>query len=282
MNVNGKPYRTVWMDGSRVMLVNQLLLPAQFKIVAMRTCDDTADAIRTMIVRGAPAIGATAAFGLAQVVLAAAKRRRVVDAAFLADLACGYEVLRSTRPTAQNLFFALDCVRAVVKPGMTAIAACQRAMREAQRFADADVASCRAIGRHGAALLRNGMTVLTHCNAGWLATVDWGTALSPIYTADRAGKRIRVFSDETRPRCQGASLTAWELAQQGIDVTIIADNAAGHFMQQGTIDLCIVGADRVTRNGDVCNKVGTYLKALAARDNGLPFYVAVPSSTFDA
>ena len=281
MNVNGKAYRTVWMDGGKVMLINQNLLPGTFTVVGMATHRDTATAIRDMIVRGAPAIGATGAFGLVQAVQAAAKGRRMVDAAFLRAVDSGCELLRRTRPTAQNLFYALDRVRSVVRGGMTARAACDKARHEADCIADEDVAACRSIGIHGAALLKDGMTVLTHCNAGWLATVDWGTALAPLYTAHRAGKRIRVFADETRPRCQGARLTAWELAQEGIEVTVIADNAAGHFLRHGEIDLCIVGADRIAANGDVANKVGTYEKAVLATENGVPFYVAAPRSTFD-
>jgi methylthioribose-1-phosphate isomerase len=280
MLVQGTPTRTirpVESDGSRqVEIIDQTRLPHEFVIRLLATAEDAAEAISVMRVRGAPLIGATAAYGMAL-----AADRDASDA----GLKLAGEQLAATRPTAVNLRWGVErmLMRLLSLPVSERSPA---AWREAAAICDEDVAQNRAIGRHGLDLIRaaaKGRTVniLTHCNAGWLATVDWGTALAPIFAAQEAGVPIHVWVDETRPRNQGASLTAWELAQAGIPHTVIADNAGGHLMQRGQVDMVIVGADRVTRHGDVCNKIGTYLKALAARDNGVPFYVALPASTID-
>jgi methylthioribose-1-phosphate isomerase len=257
MRVEGKWRRTIERDGDDVIVLDQAKLPFEVSWLRVRSLDDMARAIRDMHVRGAPLIGAAAAWGVA---LGLREGHTI-------DHVC--EVLAATRPTAVNLRWALERMRG----GQDAVA-------EAQKICDEDVAGCQAIGRAGAALLRDGCNVLTHCNAGWLATVDWGTALAPIYAAHEAGMKIHVWVDETRPRNQGL-LTAWELAQHGVPHTVISDNAGGHLMQEGRVDVCIVGTDRTRGNGDVANKIGTYLKALAARDNNVPFYVAVPASSID-
>ncbi len=275
MRVGDKSYRTVWMEGGSVMMIDQPLLPHRFEIFESRNHRETARAIREMIVRGAPAIGATAAYGLAQVYAEAPEGFNRE-----ATIAAGYELLRATRPTAQNLFYALERVRGVAERAIIADQAAA-ARAEAEALAEDEVVACRRIGELGAPLIPEGATVLTHCNAGWLACVDWGTALAPIYAAHRAGRRPRVLADETRPRCQGANLTAWELMQEGVPVEIIADNAAGFLMRRGEVGIAITGADRVAGNGDVVNKVGTYEKALLAREHGVPFYVALPTSTID-
>ena len=282
MKVAGHPYRTIWLaeDGESVEVIDQTRLPHVFAITRWRTAEDAADGIRTMVVRGAPLIGVAGAYGLALALKADAS-----DAA----LAQSHDMLLATRPTAVNLAWALTAVRAEVEP-LPPSARAKAAYRLAARMADADVETCRAIGAHGGRLIAqayeaNGksrpVNVLTHCNAGWLATVDWGTALAPVYVAHNAGIPIHVWVDETRPRNQGASLTAWELLQHGVPHTVIADNVGGHLMQHGQVDLCLVGSDRTTATGDVCNKIRTYLKALAAHDNGVPFYACVPSSTID-
>ncbi|HWW20677.1 MAG TPA: S-methyl-5-thioribose-1-phosphate isomerase [Steroidobacteraceae bacterium] len=279
MNVNGQAYRTIWLadDGISVRVIDQRRLPHEFTTLDLRTLDEALIAIKEMAVRGAPLIGATAAFAVAL-----ALRADPSDAA----LAASVDRLVACRPTAVNLAWAARTVASQVMRLPTK----QRwagALAEAQRICEDDVSCCRAIGAHGADLLASLDTggrpiqILTHCNAGWLATVDWGTALSPIYVAQQRGLSLHVWVDETRPRNQGAALTAWELGQQGIPHTVIADNAGGYLMRQGRVDLCIVGADRVAGNGDVCNKIGTYLKALAAFDNRVPFYVAMPHSTID-
>ncbi len=282
MRVGGEPHRAIRAaaDGVGVEIVDQTLLPFEFALRRLETLEDAAEAIRAMRVRGAPLIGVTAAYGLAL-----ALRRDPGDAGL--DAACA--LLLETRPTAVNLRWALDQMRAAVRgapPGECA----ERAWQRAGALADADVETCRAIGEYGLALLeklcaerhREGpLQVLTHCNAGWLACVDWGTALSPIYRAHDAGLSVHVWVDETRPRNQGAALTAWELGQHGVPHTVVTDSAGGHLMQRGEVDCCLVGTDRTTATGDVCNKIGTYLKALAARDNGVPFYVAAPSSSID-
>ncbi|WP_431855741.1 S-methyl-5-thioribose-1-phosphate isomerase [Azospirillum sp.] len=282
MKVNGTAYRTIWLaqDGWTVEIIDQTRLPHDFAVVRLTNLEEAAHAIRAMLVRGAPLIGATAAYGVAL-----ALRADASDAAL--DRAC--EVLNATRPTAVNLRWALERMRRHLHalPVAERVAA---AYAEAGAVADEDVAICRAIGEHGAALIREAakrkapgepVHVLTHCNAGWLATVDWGTALAPIYVAFEEGIPLHVWVDETRPRNQGASLTAWELNRHGVPHTVIVDNVGGHLMQHGQVDLCIVGTDRTTASGDVCNKIGTYLKALAAHDNGVPFYVALPSPTID-
>jgi methylthioribose-1-phosphate isomerase len=282
MKVDDRPYRTIWLaeDGWSVKVIDQTLLPHAFKVAQWRTVGDAADGIRTMVVRGAPLIGVAGAYGLALALR---------DDASDNGLARAYGTLLATRPTAVNLAWALNVVRNEVEP-LPPEARAEAAYRLAARMADADVETCRSIGAHGARLIggayeANGkarpVNVLTHCNAGWLATVDWGTALAPVYVAHDAGVPLHVWVDETRPRNQGASLTAWELLQHGVPHTVIADNVGGHLMQHGQVDLCLVGSDRTTATGDVCNKIGTYLKALAAHDNGVPFYACVPSSTID-
>jgi methylthioribose-1-phosphate isomerase len=281
MNIDGKPWRTIWLepDGRAVGVIDQTLLPHQFTTRTLRSCDEAAEAIRTMVVRGAPLIGVTGAYGLMLALQ--------VDPSD-ASLAAAFAQLNATRPTAINLRWALERVRAKVQP-LPPVERAEAARLEAAAIADEDVAMGEAIGAHGLAIFRQlaaarpgaSLNVLTHCNAGWLATVDWGTALAPIYKAHRAGLNIHVWVDETRPRNQGASLTAYELGQEGVPHTVIVDNAGGHLMQHGQVDAVIVGTDRTTRRGDVCNKIGTYLKALAAHDNGVPFYVALPASTID-
>ena len=289
MNIDGKPWRTIWLEsagrsGSHAIgVIDQTLLPHQFTTRTLRSCAEAAEAIRTMVVRGAPLIGVTGAYGLMLALQADPS-----DAA----LAAAFAQLNATRPTAINLRWALERVRAKVQP-LPPVERAEAAKAEAAAIADEDVAMCEAIGAHGLRLFQELATarpatrqqeplqVLTHCNAGWLATVDWGTALAPIYKAHRAGLNIHVWVDETRPRNQGASLTAFELGREGVPHTVIVDNAGGHLMQHGQVDAVIVGTDRTTRTGDVCNKIGTYLKALAAHDNGVPFYVALPASTID-
>jgi methylthioribose-1-phosphate isomerase len=281
MKIDGRHYRSIWLDpdGASVHVIDQTKLPFAFETRRLSSLADAVVAIRDMIVRGAPLIGATGAYGLALAARADASNGAIARA---------YDALNQTRPTAVNLRWALDRARAV----LLATPAPQRvelAYAEAGAIAKEDAACCEAIGDHGAALIRDAaarkggarVNILTHCNAGWLATVDWGTALAPIYKAARAGVDLHVWVDETRPRNQGASLTAYELAGEGVAHTVIADNTGGHLMQHGLVDLCIVGSDRTTRSGDVCNKIGTYLKALAAHANDVPFYVALPASTFD-
>ncbi|MDE2007204.1 MAG: S-methyl-5-thioribose-1-phosphate isomerase [Rhodospirillales bacterium] len=282
MLIDGRPYRTIWVDpddGWSIRIIDQTKLPWTLDIVRLATLDQAAHAIRAMLVRGAPLIGATAAYGIAL-----ALRDDPADAA----LARACALLAATRPTAVNLRWALDRMAARLRP-LAPAARADAAYAEAAAIAEEDVACNQAIGAHGLALIEQAarahperaVNILTHCNAGWLATVDWGTATAPIYAAHQAGIRLHVWVDETRPRNQGASLTAFELGANGIAHTVIADNAGGHLMQHGQVDLAIVGADRVTRTGDVANKIGTYLKALAAKDTGVGFWVAVPSATID-
>ena len=279
MKIAGTPYRTIWpLESAAVRVIDQSRLPFELRTLDLSTLEDAAQAIRTMVVRGAPLIGATAAYGLALALREDASDSRIEHAA---------QVLRATRPTAVNLAWALARVRALIAPLAPGERA-QAAFEEAGRICEDDVAQCRAIGAHGMALIRElsadlqrRVNILTHCNAGWLACVDWGTALAPIYTAHDAGIELHVWVDETRPRNQGASLTAYELGAHGVPHTVIVDNLGGHLMQHGRVDMVIVGSDRTTAAGDVCNKVGTYLKALAARDNGVPFYAALPVSTID-
>ncbi|HTQ12230.1 MAG TPA: S-methyl-5-thioribose-1-phosphate isomerase [Rhizomicrobium sp.] len=281
MKINGKPYRTIWPVGDEAVgIIDQTKLPHEFKTLTLRTAADAARAITAMIVRGAPLIGATAAYGIAL-----AMREDASDQA----LDRAHALLAETRPTAINLRWALkrmcDALRNHPRNERAALA-----WKEAAAIADEDVEVCRSIGEHGLAIIREAaarkkpgetLNILTHCNAGWLACVDWGTALAPIYRAHDEGIKLHVWVDETRPRNQGASLTAFELGGHGVAHTIIADNAGGLYMMKGQVDLCIVGTDRVTKNGDVANKIGTYLKALAAKDNNVPFHVALPSSTID-
>ena len=281
MNYQGKRWRTIWKnDDGSIGVIDQRLLPHGFETLVLSSMEDCAEAIRNMTVRGAPLIGVTAAYGICL-----ALRDDPTDEAL--GRAC--DTLLRTRPTAVNLRWALDEMRVVVLQ-LPPAKRLKAALERSDRMCDEDVAVNEAIGRHGLEIFRktyaakppgSRLNVLTHCNAGWLACVDWGTALSPIFMAHDAGIPIQVWVDETRPRNQGASLTAWELNQHGVPHTVIVDNAGGHLMQHGQVDLCIVGTDRTTAHGDVCNKIGTYLKALAAHDNGVPFYVALPSSTID-
>lgn len=283
VTVRGKTnhYRTVAFDAERnaVLLIEQRLLPHDFKILATRNFRETAAAIHDMIVRGAGAIGATAAYGLAQ---GARVFRGTALIEFSRHVENVYQTLKAARPTAVDPVNAMNQVRAAMSTGQTVAEQQSLALAAAEEFANEDVRHCEGIGRHGAKLIRQGMKVLTHCNAGWLAFVDIGSATAPMYAAQSQGKKFHVFCDETRPRCQGATLTAWELAQQKISHQIIADNAAGHLMQRGKIDLVIVGSDRTLgRTGEVANKIGTYTKAVLARRHRIPFYVAIPLSTID-
>lgn len=281
MKVDGKPYRTIWLgaDGWSVEIIDQTRFPHEFTTVRLGSLEAVAGAIRDMLVRGAPLIGVTAAYGLAL-----AMRADGSDAYL--DKVC--EVLQGTRPTAVNLRWAIERMRRVLLP-LSPRDRVAAAYTEAAQMADEDVAINELIGRHGLELIREiakhkagaPVRILTHCNAGWLATVDWGTATAPIYMAHDAGIALHVWVDETRPRNQGAALTAWEFGRHGVPHAVIVDNAGGHLMQHGEVDMVIVGSDRTTATGDVCNKIGTYLKALAAHDNRVPFYVALPSSTID-
>ena len=282
MNVSGRPFRTIWpsADGTAVASIDQTQLPHAFATARLATLADAAHAIRAMLVRGAPLIGATAAWGLWLGLRADASD---------AGLPHAHATLLATRPTAVNLRWALDRVRAHVAP-LAPTARVHAARQLAVEICDEDVALNRGIAAAGLPLIRalaakkqpgERVNVLTHCNAGWLCAVDVGTATAPIYAAHDAGLPVHVWVDETRPRNQGASLTAWELLNHGVPHTVIVDNAGGHLMQRGQVDLVIVGTDRTTATGDVCNKIGTYLKALAARDNGVPFYVAAPSPSID-
>ena len=265
MRIDGRDFRTIWPhpDGTAVDVIDQRLLPHRFAVRTLRNDREAAEAIADMTVRGAPLIGAAGAYGMALAMAEETSDRK---------LAAAYERLLVARPTAVNLRWALDRMRARLAP-LPPGERRHAAFVEASRVAEEDVETCAAPWRP--------VQILTHCNAGWLAAVDWGTALAPVYTAHRAGVPVHVWVDETRPRNQGASLTAYELLAEGVPHTIVVDNVGGHLMQHGKVDLCIVGTDRTTRTGDVCNKVGTYLKALAAYDNGVPFYVALPSSTVD-
>jgi methylthioribose-1-phosphate isomerase len=279
MNVHGRHYRTIWPkpgDERVIQIIDQRALPHRFVIEDVRTLAEMAAAIREMHVRGAGLIGAAAGYGM-------------YLAAFEADLNAAAEQLKAARPTAINLAWAVDRQMEVIAAAQSPEERQAVAFRAAQQIADEDAEYCRRIGEHGLRLIRTlsekkgggPVNVLTHCNAGWLAFVDYGSATSPVYAAHDAGIPIHVWVDETRPRSQGSKLTAWELGEHGVPHTIIADNAGGHLMQRGKVDAVIVGTDRTTFTGDVANKIGTYLKALAAKDNGVPFYVALPSSSFD-
>ena len=282
MNVDGLPYRTIWVneDGWSINVIDQTKLPHLFEILNLKTLPDCCRAIKSMVVRGAPLIGATAAYGYYLAMREDASDEGMQNA---------YKKLYETRPTSVNLRWALDQMRQCLAD----IPIAKRplyAFERAGEIADDDVEISKDIGRNGLGLIKNiasrkgpgeAINILTHCNAGWLATVDWGTATAPIYMAHNEGIAVHVWVDETRPRNQGASLTSWELGQHGIPHSLIVDNVGGHLMQHGMVDLCMVGTDRTTRTGDVCNKIGTYLKALAAHDNNLPFYVCLPSTTID-
>ncbi len=254
--------RSVWFDNGVVNLIDQRKIPSSFEIYTAEDYRDVAYAIKDMVVRGAPAIGITAAYGMAQAWL---QKKNIKEV---------YETLKNTRPTAHDLFYALNLLKEKIEEGNDAV-------RVAENYANDIIERCRKIGEYGDNLIKDGYRILTHCNAGALAVGDWGTATAPMRMAHRNGKRIFVWVDETRPRLQGARLTAWEMVQEGIDHAIIADNAAGFFMRRGDIDMVIMGADRIAKNGDVANKIGTYEKAVIARENGIPFYVAAPISTFD-
>ncbi len=282
MKVGDKHLRSIWLesDGWSVSAIDQRRLPHDFVVARLTDCDAAADAIRSMLVRGAPLIGATAAYGMAL-----AMRADASDAA----LDQAHKKLMATRPTAINLRWALDAMRSMLRP-LPVSERAAAAYSRAGEIAEEDIAINQGIGRHGLGLIEaiaarkkpgERVNLLTHCNAGWLAAVDWGTATAPIYLAHERGVAVHVWVDETRPRNQGAALTAWELGHHGVPHTVIPDNTGGHLMQHGMVDLVITGTDRVTADGDVCNKIGTYLKALAARDNGVPFYVALPSPTID-
>jgi translation initiation factor eIF-2B subunit alpha/methylthioribose-1-phosphate isomerase len=272
-----KEIYTLWREGSNVKLIDQRLLPHQFKILTLKNHRDTANAIKSMILRGAGAIGVAGGYGMAQAAFEAKSLSLEKFNQFIEESA---ERLKRTRPTAANLFHAIDrCLKAgrfgTVTDRMEAI------VNMADKIAKEDLWASQLIGEYGNTLIENGFRILTHCNAGALAFLDYGTALSPIRYAHASGKKIFVWVDETRPRCQGARLTAWEMEQEGIQYAIIVDNAAGHFMYRGKVDILITGADRIAANGDVANKIGTYEKAVVAKENGIPFYVAAPWMTFD-
>jgi methylthioribose-1-phosphate isomerase len=288
MKVGNQHFRTIWLgsDGRTVNVIDQRKLPFEFALTELRTVDETASAIREMVVRGAGLIGATAGFGM---LLAALEAERMDRQKFLEHVRQAGDVLIATRPTAINLAWAVERQVAAMTGEKESDQMVEKAFEIAQAIADEDAEACRQIGLHGVALIREicrrkrgeRVNVLTHCNAGWLAFVDFGSATAPIYTAFDEGIPVHVWVDETRPRNQGARLTAWELGQQGVPHTVIVDSAGGHLMQRGQVDIVITGTDRTTFSGDVANKIGTYLKALAAKDNNVPFYVALPSSTFD-
>ncbi len=265
VTIDGVPreLKTVWLEDGMVKLIDQRYLPFDVRVYEAKTYEDVAIAIEDMVVRGAPAIGATAAYGMAQA------GEQGLDLKTVADR------FGKTRPTGQDLFYAIDTMMAAAAAGQDLIAA-------AEQYARDDIERCRKIGEHGAKLIRNGTRILTHCNAGALATVDYGTAMAPMRVAKEQGRRFFVYVDETRPRLQGARLTAWELLEAGIEHAIITDGAAGLFLGRGEIDLVLVGADRIAANGDTANKIGTYGKAVVAKENGVPFYVAAPTSTIDA
>jgi len=258
MKINGKDKRALWFEKGAIKLIDQRVLPHKLDFYTAKNVDECCFAIKDMVVRGAPAIGATATYGM---VLGATDFQKTA------------EKLKKTRPTAYDLFYAVDYMLDRIKK-------CEDPLESANAYVEDIIKRCRRIGENGEPLIKNGMKILTHCNAGALATVDYGTALAPFYIAHRKGKKFFVFADETRPRCQGL-LTDWELEQEGISHAVIADNAAGHFMKNGEIDMVITGADRIATNGDFANKIGTYEKAVLAKENNIPFYVAAPISTFD-
>ena len=287
MQINGQRYRTIWINDDGVLsVINQLNLPHAFEIVTLLNVDDVCNAISNMVIRGAGLIGATAGYGMWMAAKHAPTNSLESFDSYIRNQALR---LQATRPTASNLAWAINRQLRRLETGTTIVEKIGLAKAEAEAIADEDAKFCRQIGEHGMSLFETiyasnpGKTinVLTHCNAGWLAFVDYGSALSPIFAAHDAGLPVHVWVDETRPRNQGASLTAWELASHGVPHSLIADNAGGHLMQHGMVDIVLTGADRITRNGDAANKIGTYLKALAAKDNQVPFYIAFPSSTID-
>ena len=265
MLVKGKHYRTVWLENSEVKMIDQRLLPFKFELFSSKNHKETSLAIKNMVVRGAPAIGATAGYAMAQGFIENNEKN-------------AKETIEDARPTARNLFYATE---RVFNAATNSKNKAQAAVKEAQKIADEDVENCKKIGSFGEGLIKNNSRIMTHCNAGWLACVDWGTALSPLYVAKRKGKEFTVYASETRPRAQGAKLTAWELKNEGIDHVIIPDSASAYLMSEGKVDLIIVGADRIAANGDVANKIGTLEKAIVAREFGVPFYVAAPTTTID-
>jgi len=269
MRVKGKHYRTIWMEGSSVFMIDQTKLPFQFEIFEAKTYQDTCKAIKTMITRGAGAIGAASGFAMAQAFLEAEKTNKPELGIIAKD------EIEATRPTASNLFYA---VNKVYEAGFDSV---QAAVDEAQRLANENIEAARKIGEFGNTLIEDGFRIATHCNAGWLGFVDYGSALSPIYVANEEGKKLYVYADETRPRSQGAKLTAWELQNENIAHAIIPDNALAYYMSKGEVDMMIVGADRIASNGDIANKIGTLEKAIIAEIYDVPFYVAAPLSTFD-
>ena len=278
MKINGKTFRTIWFEKNLVKIIDQTKLPHTFTIKDLKNVKDCINAIKTMEVRGAPLIGATAAYGL---VLS------IIEKNDLSFLKKSCDDLIASRPTAINLKWAVDRMMKKLS-GVNRTDILKIALNEAKEIVEEDIGFCENIGRNGLKIIekiydkkRDTVNILTHCNAGWLATIDWGTATSPIYHAHKKGIKVHVWVDETRPRNQGANLTSYELNEENIPNTIIADNTGGILMQRGQVDMCIVGTDRTLSNGDVCNKIGTYLKALAAKDNNIPFYVALPSSTID-
>ncbi len=278
MKINGKSYNTIWFENNLVKIIDQTKLPHKFIIKDLKTVKDAINAIKIMEVRGAPLIGATAAYGL---VLS------IIEKKDLSFLKRSSEELIASRPTAINLKWAVDRMMKKLS-GINDQDILKTALQEAKTIAEEDIEFCRNIGLNGLKIIeeianrkKDTVNILTHCNAGWLATIDWGTATSPIYHAHQKGIKVHVWVDETRPRNQGANLTSYELNEEGVSNTIITDNAGGILMQRGQVDMCLVGTDRTLSNGDVCNKIGTYLKALAAKDNNIPFYVALPSSTID-
>ncbi len=274
MIIEGKQYRTVWMEGETIFTINQLLLPDKFEILQLTDYHQVARAIRTMVVRGAPAIGGMGAYGLAQAIAGMDS----VDWNRIDEIR---DILLATRPTAHDLRHGLDFIVEQIQQVSDLQEMKKMAMEAAEEYADVSATACQRIGELGDDLIKSGNRLLTHCNAGALATIDYGTALAPMRMAHYSGKEIFVYVDETRPRLQGAALTAWELGQEGIDHVVIADNAAGYFMWNGEIDMVITGADRIAANGDAANKIGTYEKAVVARENSIPFYIAAPKSTID-
>lgn len=275
MHIKGKNYRTVWYEKGIIYIIDQPKLPHSFEIVKLFSYKEVFDAIKDMIIRGAPAIGAIGSFGMAQAIRDYNGKKDFNE--YIKKIS---SYLISARPTAHDLSYGVNHILKVIKDKLPKEAV-EIAEKEAQKYADDSVEACRKIGEYGNELIKDGMNILTHCNAGALATVDYGTALAPVRIAKEKGKKIHVFVDETRPRCQGARLTAFELAEENIPFDIIADNAAGHFMKEGKIDLVITGADRVALNGDAANKIGTYEKAVLAKENNIPFYIAAPFSTID-
>ena len=275
MKVAGKHYLTIWMDGNSIFMINQNALPFEFKIHEAKKYTDTCHAITTMITRGAGAIGAAAGFAMAQAFIEASGNYETGSAEFQSFIQKARYDIESTRPTARNLFFATE---RVFQAGIESL---EGAKQEAQRLADENIADALKIGEFGNSLIKSGTRILTNCNAGWLGFVDYGSALSPVYVAHRSGKEVFVYADETRPRAQGARLTAWELQNEGVPYAIVPDNAGAYLMSEGKIDIVIVGADRIAANGDAANKIGTFEKAIVAKEFGIPFYIAAPLSTFD-